>query len=133
MIIEMELGHAVVCVKRVEQGTQDTVCVCVCGVCVCVCVCCVCGVKQAASLKEHCGSLSCQLWLRAGLVEAQLFSGGISPVQHTALFPNDLPALAQGQDGSGGGGGCGLLFQAQNASTPQRHTGHGAFMAWTLL
>lgn len=99
------------------------------GIRVCVCV------KQAASLKEHCGPLSCQLWLRAGLVEAQLFSGGISPVQHTALFPNALPALAQGQDGSGGGGGwvCTALPGTQNASTPQRHTGQGAFMAWTLL
>lgn len=78
--------------------------------------------KQAASLKEHCGPLSCQLWLRAGLVEAQLFSGGISPVQHTALFPNDLSALAQGQDGSGGGGGCALFFQARKMPRLHRDT-----------
>lgn len=81
---------------------------------------CVC-VKQAASLKEHCGPLSCQLWLRAGLVEAQLFSGGISPVQHTALLPNDLPVLAHEQDGSGGRGRCALLFQARKM--PQLHRG----------
>lgn len=93
-----------------------------------VCVC----VKQAASLKEHCGPLSCQLWLRAGLVEAQLFSGGISPVQHTVLFPNALPALAQGQDGNGSGGvgewgrgwvgGCALLFQARKMPRLHRDT-----------
>lgn len=57
-------------------------------------------------------------------MEAQLFSGGISPVQHTALFPNDLPALAQGQDGSGGGGGsgCALLFQARKMPRLHRDT-----------
>lgn len=85
-------------------------------------------VKQAASLKEHCGPLSCQLRLRAKLVEAQLFSGGglvqFSKQRHWLAIPDAR---------MGWGWGFAVLSGTQNGPTPERHAGRGAFLAWRFL